>query len=63
MPDRRGWNTQSVGWMVLAYGEALALVVFAWVLLHQVSPPVIEACVPGTPTRVVAPPFDRNGKP
>ena len=59
MTDRRGISYGLIGWAALAYLEALIIAAFAWVLIHQVSPPVIEACQPGQ-ARVVAPAFDRS---
>lgn len=43
-------------WLIVALTAYVC--VLTWVLVHQMSPPVIEAC-----GKVVAPAFDRNAKP
>lgn len=50
MADRRA--TRPSGWMVLTFVLAAFQCALTWVLAHQASPPVIEACA--------APAFDRN---
>lgn len=50
-------------WWVFGMGGWAVVAAIAWVLLHQISPPVIEACRAGPSARVVAPPFDRSPKP
>lgn len=49
-------------WVALAFLQTAMMSAVVWVLLHQASPPVIEACGPQPTARMIAPPFDRNAK-